>query len=84
MTLLTWTLIQVKICYRGQPLCILGGDSLTMHTIIWLRHVKFVQGRSYFPDFNRKDRGKCALWGFKLRYTGLSIDRHPSKCHVSS
>ena len=28
---------------------------------------------------SRKDRGKCALQGFKLRYTGLSIDRTPPK-----
>ena len=45
-------------------------------------HVKFVQGRLEFPILSRKDRGKCAVQGFKLRYTGLSIDRPIQRSHV--
>ena len=43
--------------------------------VIWLRHMKSVQGQSENFSLSRKDHGKCALQGFKLRYTGLSIDR---------
>ena len=45
-------------------------------------HVKYIQGRSQYRNFSRKDRGKCAVQGFKLRYTGLSIDRPLQRSHV--
>jgi hypothetical protein len=32
-------------------------------------HVKSIQGRSEYRSLSRKDRGKCAVQGFKLRYT---------------
>ena len=43
--------------------------------VIWLRHMKSVQGQSENFSLSRKDCGKCMLQGFKLRYTSLSINR---------
>ena len=37
-----------------------------------------------FLAFGGRTIEKSVLQGFKLRYTGLSIDRHPSTGHVSS
>ena len=48
---------------------------LEVASLFWLRHVKSVQGWSEIFSLSRKDRGKCALQEFKLRYTSLSIDR---------
>ena len=40
---------------------------------------EFVQGRSV--SLKGENRGECAVQGFKLRFTGLSIDR-PRRDHV--